>query len=59
MKHLISILQIKKHRFDDLFEEANYKITLKFSFFIFIAVFTRVSKDCALPIFPVNKILRG
>jgi two-component sensor histidine kinase len=38
MKHLISILQIKKHRFDDLFEEANYKITLKFSFFIFIAL---------------------
>lgn len=38
MKHLNSILQIKKHRFDDLFEEANYKITLKFSFFLFIAL---------------------
>lgn len=38
MKLLNSILTLKKHRFDDLFEEANYKITLNFSFFLCIAL---------------------
>jgi len=38
MKLLNSILPLTKHRFDDLFEEANYKITLNFSFFLCIAL---------------------
>jgi two-component sensor histidine kinase len=38
MKLIKSILPITRHRFDDLFEEANYKITLNFSFFLCIAL---------------------
>jgi two-component sensor histidine kinase len=38
MKLLNSILPLTKHKFDDLFEEANYKITLNFSFFLCIAL---------------------
>jgi two-component sensor histidine kinase len=38
MKLLNSILPLTKHRFDDLFEEANYKITLNFSFFLCISL---------------------
>ena len=38
MKLLNSILPLTKHKFDDLFEEANYKITLNFSFFLCITL---------------------
>ncbi len=38
MNFLKSILPLSRHKFDDLFEEANYKITLNFSFFLFIAL---------------------
>lgn len=33
-----SILPFTKHKFEDLFEEANYKITLRFSFFLCISL---------------------
>lgn len=38
MKLIKSILPLYRHRFDDLFEEANYKISLNFSFFLCIAL---------------------
>lgn len=38
MKFLNSILPLTKHKFDDLFEEANYKITLNFSFFLCLSL---------------------
>lgn len=38
MNFLKSILPIPKHRYNDLFEDANYRITLNFSFFLCIVL---------------------